>query len=160
MHVADGEDVNQKTDEGDEERVSSAETIHREREVGVKRTDAQPGPDVIEHGHFSAQRALRIESEIKRDDGRDRDGAAGDRADESFVAHAPADEPIDSGAGERCEDDYAEEIVFHYNFKTLASFTSSVSRLRKIEMMIPKPTAASAAATVITMNTNNCPVTS
>src|ERR1044071_7434087 len=44
-----------------------------------------------------------------------------------------------------------------HNLKLFASSTSSDSRLRKMEMMIPKPTAASAAATVITMKTNNCP---
>src|SRR6266849_9080416 len=49
---------------------------------------------------------------------------------------------------------------FFYNFKTLESSTSNDSRLRKMLMMIPKPTAASAAATVITMKTNNCPETS
>src|SRR5438105_13862277 len=42
----------------------------------------------------------------------------------------------------------------------LASSTSSDSRVRKIAMIIPRPTAASAAATVMTMKTNNCPVTS
>src|SRR5712691_4271587 len=47
-----------------------------------------------------------------------------------------------------------------YSFKTLESSTSNDSRLRKIAMMIPKPTAASAAATVITIKTNNCPETS
>ena len=40
-----------------------------------------------------------------------------------------------------------------YSFKMLASSTSSDSRLRKMAMMIPSPTAASAAATVITMKT-------
>ena len=42
----------------------------------------------------------------------------------------------------------------------LASSTSNDSRLRKMAMMIPSPTAASAAATVMTIKTNNCPVTS
>src|SRR6185437_4056839 len=46
------------------------------------------------------------------------------------------------------------------SLNVLESSTSSDSRFRKMEMMIPKPTAASAAATVITMNTNNWPVTS
>src|SRR2546421_570052 len=44
-----------------------------------------------------------------------------------------------------------------YSFNVLASSTSNDSRLRKTAMMIPKPTAASAAATVITMKTNYCP---
>src|SRR5712692_7396138 len=48
----------------------------------------------------------------------------------------------------------------HHNFKTLASSTSNDSRLRNTAMMIPKPTAASAAATVITIKTNNWPETS
>src|ERR1051325_11144482 len=43
------------------------------------------------------------------------------------------------------------------SFKLPASSTSSDSRLRKTAMMMPKPTAASAAATVITMKTNNWP---
>src|SRR5713101_8758445 len=47
-----------------------------------------------------------------------------------------------------------------YNFKTLQSSTSNDSRLRKMAMMIPRPTAASAAATVITIKTNNWPETS
>src|SRR5207302_8972938 len=42
----------------------------------------------------------------------------------------------------------------------LESSTSNDSRLRKMAMIIPKPTAATAAATVMTMKTNNCPVTS
>src|SRR6267142_7208900 len=54
-------------------------------------------------------------------------------------------------------DDYLLTI---YSFKTLASSTSNDSRLRKMVMMIPKPTAASAAATVITIKTNNWPETS
>src|SRR5262245_26895687 len=41
-----------------------------------------------------------------------------------------------------------------------ASSTLRVSRLRKSAMMIANPTAASAAATAITMKTNNWPVTS
>src|SRR5882724_2045037 len=54
----------------------------------------------------------------------------------------------------------AQVLTPDYNFKTLESSTSNDSRLRKIAMMIPKPTAASAAATVITIKTNNCPETS
>src|SRR5437588_8816434 len=42
----------------------------------------------------------------------------------------------------------------------LASSTSKDSRVRKMAMMIPRPTAASAAATVMTIKTSNCPVTS
>src|SRR5213080_925236 len=54
----------------------------------------------------------------------------------------------------------AQVLTPDYNFKTLESSTSNDSRLRKMAMMIPKPTAASAAATVITIKTNNCPETS
>src|SRR5437764_14717345 len=54
----------------------------------------------------------------------------------------------------------AQVLTPDYSFKTLESSTSNDSRLRKMAMMIPKPTAASAAATVITIKTNNCPETS
>ena len=54
MHVADGKDVNQEADEGDEERVGAAQAIHREPEVSAKVADLNPGPEVIEH------RLLRI----------------------------------------------------------------------------------------------------
>src|SRR5205807_3442446 len=47
-----------------------------------------------------------------------------------------------------------------HSLNMLESSTSKDSRLRKMAMIIPKPTAASAAATVMTMKTNNCPVTS
>ena len=42
----------------------------------------------------------------------------------------------------------------------LASSTSIEMRLRKNAMMIPRPTAASAAATLITIKTKSWPVTS
>src|SRR5207253_3544123 len=47
-----------------------------------------------------------------------------------------------------------------HSFSMLASSTSNDSRLRKMAMIIPRPTAASAAATVITMKTNSWPETS
>ncbi len=57
MHVANGEDVYQEPDKRDEERVRPAESIHREREVGAKRSDVQPRPNVIEHRRLRTQRA-------------------------------------------------------------------------------------------------------
>src|SRR5262249_46448218 len=47
-----------------------------------------------------------------------------------------------------------------YSFRLSTSSTLTDSRVRWIEMMIASPTAASAAATVMTMNTKSCPPTS
>src|SRR5262249_59058213 len=47
VHVAHGKDMNQKTNEGDEERVCAAKPVHAQGKIGVKSADRQPGPDVV-----------------------------------------------------------------------------------------------------------------
>src|ERR1051326_5677560 len=150
-HVTNGKDVNEKPNKRDEQRVRAAQAVHREREVSAKSSDLQPRPNVIEYGRLRTQCAASFEREIERNQRRDCYRSTRDNADKAFIAHTPACEPIDRGAREGRKDDQTEEIIFHQSFKMLASSTSSDSRFRKIAMMIPSPTAASAAATVITM---------
>jgi hypothetical protein len=56
---------------------------------------------------------MRIESEVKGDDSGNSDGATRDRSDKAFVAHAPAEKPVNGRAGERCKNYDTEEIRFH-----------------------------------------------
>ena len=56
------------------------------------------------------------------------------------------------------EPEIVEDIAYHLS--TLSSVMSIVSFRRKIAMRIASPTAASAAATVMTMKANTDPVTS
>ena len=83
VHVADGKDVNQEADEGDEERIGAAQPIHRQTEVSAETADLNPGPEVIEDGFGGTQRAVGLEGEIESDDGGDADRGTGNEADES-----------------------------------------------------------------------------
>ena len=47
-HIADGKNVNQEGDEGDEEGIDTAEPIHRQAKVCAKLANLDPGPEVIE----------------------------------------------------------------------------------------------------------------
>src|SRR3972149_3619632 len=66
------------------------------------------------------------------------------------------DHPEEGERGD--EPEVVEEGVHH--FRTLSSVMSTVSLSRKIAIRIASPTAASAAATVITMKAKTDPVTS
>src|SRR3982751_4444793 len=47
MHVADGEDMNQQTDERNEADIDTAQPVHRQAEIGAKLPDLNPRPKVI-----------------------------------------------------------------------------------------------------------------
>ncbi len=112
-HVTDGEDVNEKTDKCDEERVRSAQPVHCEGEVRSKIPDLQPRPDVIEHRRLRTQRAVRFEREIERNHCRDCHSSTSDNANKAFIAHSADRKPIDRGTREGRKDDQTEEIIFH-----------------------------------------------
>ena len=59
------------------------------------------------------ERSVCFESEEESKDGRNTNRAAGDYANESFVAQAAAREPVKSRARQRREDDQTEKIVLH-----------------------------------------------
>src|SRR3989339_1166386 len=49
-------------------------------------------------------------------------------------------------------------LIYHYHLKIFIASMFTVNLFLKIAIMIAKPTAASAAATVITKNTKTCPI--
>ncbi len=104
VHVTDGEHVNQKTDESNEQCVGAAETVHRQAEVGAKLPNLNPGPQVIEDWLSGSKRAARFKREIKGDDCRNTNSRTRYKANELFVAQPPANKPIDGGTGERRKD--------------------------------------------------------
>src|SRR5713101_3866611 len=79
-----------------------------------------------------------------------------DRAPARFLA----EEQIEEDAERRKNQDQRERWKFNrhrYHRIRLSSSAWTVARLRNVEMMMPSPTAASAAATVITKKTMTCP---
>jgi hypothetical protein len=70
---------------------------------------------VIEYGLVDIERAAaRKKRNVKSNDRRNGDRAAGHRAAERFIFQPPADRPVDDRANERGENDYAYEIVFDH----------------------------------------------
>src|SRR6185436_2980221 len=113
VHVTDGKDVNQKTNKGDEERIRSAQTIHREREVSVESSNRQPGPDVIEHRRLRTQRAARHERKVKGNDRRDSHRPTRNNAYKALITHTPSDEPINGRPRQRRKNNQTEKIILH-----------------------------------------------
>src|SRR5689334_17510202 len=65
------------------------------------------------------------ERDHERDDRRNRDGSACDESTECLVFQPAADEPIDQSSGERCENDYAYEVVFNH-YSSISSIISII----------------------------------
>src|SRR5258708_25619211 len=79
----------------------------------------------------------------------------------SLVRPLRAKKPIDRRAQQRQQRDNPQKLEHracrHQSFSRSTRSTFSVCRLRAINMKIPSPTAASAAATTITKSTKTCP---
>src|SRR5262249_30596894 len=69
---------------------------------------------------------------------------------------ALAQQAVDGGPGKRQQRNDPEMKAHSFNKLTRSTF--NVSRVRNTEIMIARPTAASAAATTITKNTKTCPL--
>src|SRR5215510_3698946 len=74
------------------------------------------------------------------------------------VLEATSEQPVDGCAyqGQHRNDPKIQVLV--HNFSSFTWSTFKVSRVRKTEIMIASPTAASAAATTITKKTKICPL--
>ena len=55
-HIAGREDVNQKADESNEQRVDAAQTIHCQAEVGAECSNLNPSPEVVHDRLHRSQR--------------------------------------------------------------------------------------------------------
>src|SRR5262249_20326757 len=70
-----------------------------------------------------------------------------------------SEEAVDGRAGQRQQRDHPKiEVGVGHNFSKFTRSTFRVSRVLKISIMMPSPTAASAAATTITKKTNTWPL--
>src|SRR5579885_178197 len=71
---------------------------------------------------------------------------------------APPEQAIDGGADQRQHRNQPEMKRVRHSFSRFTWSTFRVSRVRNTAMMMASPTAASAAATTMTKNTNTCPL--
>src|SRR2546427_8664433 len=117
----------------------------------MKRTGDDPGVDVVVER--PALRAPERGPHREREGGTHRSGP--DELD--HARHPSADEHVQKDAERRERDDPAETGRLDHHLSVASSSALVVSRMRNIERMIASPTAASAAATVITKNTMTCP---
>src|SRR5579872_3908969 len=77
----------------------------------------------------------------------------------SFIVRQAEVRPLNGCAHQwQHRNDPQIEIRIVHSLSRLTRSTFSVSRVRKTAMMMARPTAASAAATTITKNTNTCPL--
>src|SRR5262249_58418030 len=74
------------------------------------------------------------------------------------VFKTPAEEPVDGRTNERQHGDDPKIEVLVHSFSRFTWSTFRVSRVRKTEIIIARPTAASAAATTITKKTKTWPL--
>src|SRR6185369_11670816 len=65
FHVAGGENVNQKTDKGNEEHIDAAQTVHGQPEIRAKTSHLYPRPEMIHYRLRGVQRTASFEGEIK-----------------------------------------------------------------------------------------------
>jgi hypothetical protein len=110
--------VDEQPDKRDEAGIDAAQAIHREADVGAKRADLHPRPDVVEnHLWFAHQRAVRPESKPEGERTRDGNGKTCDRADERFALDTSPDEPVDGCADERRENDVTKHKFQESEFR-------------------------------------------
>jgi hypothetical protein len=105
MHITNCEDVNQETGKRNKQSVDTTEAVHCKTEVRSKSSYLNPAPQLINEWLFTAQSSARFEGKVKRNHGRNPDGATSYKADETLISHSTPSEPIDGGSGQRSEDD-------------------------------------------------------
>src|ERR1043166_3602041 len=148
MHVRRRVDVNQRPDAGDDENHHRRERIERERDVDAEAARRDPGEQRL-RDHALLRRA--------RDQRQDRRHRHGERQQDrstrnrgrNRLADAATPESVQREPDERKERDERQ----HHHFNSVNESGFSDSRCRNRLMTIARPTAASAAATVITKNT-------
>src|SRR5581483_6014965 len=154
VHVADGVDVDQEADAGHDERHDGRQRVEAERDVGVERSGDDPLVDAVVERRTLRQ---RVQPERRRDDDAERRGDDARTDDLHGAGRAPPEEDVEQDAERGERDDPAEQRRLDYHLSVASSSAFVVSRFRNIARMIASPTAASAAATVITKKTITCP---
>ena len=157
-HVADRIDMNQKPHAGDHQQHDQRELVERKGKVGVENSGLNPWPEGFDIRQRQRRKARRdIQDEQKRRGGKEQRDRRNDR-----VRQFSAQQPVQQKAGEGQQRNQPEMQCGRAGHSFIRSIESTfrVFRVRKIAMMMASPTAASAAATTITKNTNIWPLTS
>ena len=170
MHVADGVDVNEEADAGDDEEHDERKLVEDEAEIDVEGADGDPG---MSRGFHVRQRERVDRTAARAAGSRGDDGTAkalstsGEGAERRENADGGDETPRQPGAEDSIEQEAGEgqqrnqpemERLVHSFIRSMRS-TASVARARKTAMMMARPTAASAAATIMTKKTKIWPFT-
>src|SRR5262249_50257057 len=154
VHVPDRVNVDEEAHPGHDQRHDGRERVESERGVGLERTGDDPGVDAIVEGGAGGEpeeleRVRHHHPEGRRHDPRSHhlDGARPAHAEEEGKQHPCRRERDDPAQGRRLD----------HHRRLISSSALVVSRQRKTARMIARPTAASAAATVMTKNTITWP---
>src|SRR6185369_2059216 len=139
---------------GDHEHHDGRQGVETERDVGGEATGGDPVVDVVPEGGLRAEAPQRLRTEEREPERAEHQP----RADDLHGRRHPAPEKgVEQHAEGRQRDDPAEKRGLGHHLSDASSSAFVVSRFRNMAMMIARPTAASAAATVMTKNTITCP---
>ena len=162
-HVADRVDVDEEADAGDHGEHDQREVIDGEGEVGVEAGDGDPFMSVGTKHRLDCGGCARgtHRHPQPRDEGGGQRGEEQRHCADDGARQPSPQRPVDQEAGEGKQRNEPEIACGHgvHDFIRSISLTFSVWRVRKMERMMARPTAASAAATTITKKTKICPLT-
>ncbi len=162
-HVADGVDVDQQRDEGDDQHHHRGQLVDHETDVRIVAGDIEEGVEVLVERHSSlrdqlpqhvaGQRAAQADAEDGRAVRADPTDAATEQAGQDRTEQRREDDRDQDGLGERMLDNGVFHAGFRQPLSVSISATLIVRRLRNRVTRIARPIAASAAATVRMKNT-------
>src|SRR2546429_975983 len=157
-HVPGRVDVDQPAHSGHHQHHHHRELVHLQIEAGTEIARRDPREEFLVEQNLPGVDKLAHCFECKEK----RQSRRADRhAVDNFIRPFRAKKSIHRRAQQRQQ--WNDPQVFehrpcrHQSFRRSTRSTFSVCRLRAIKMIIPSPTAASAAATTITNNTKTCP---
>src|SRR5882757_9694889 len=149
--------MDERADSGDYHHHHTRKRIDAQSELGVESPGLDPSPQVSCE-RASGRHRKQFDKRDARDGERCEHHGRPDNVDRS-PARSVTEEQVEQDAERREKQDQRQRWKFNghrYHRIRLSSSAWTVARLRNVEMMMPSPTAASAAATVITKNAITC----
>src|ERR1700739_4697779 len=146
--------MNEKSDAGDDQQHDQRKLIKDNIEVDVEGAGINP----IAQG-LDVWQGVRLKSQsrcIQHDQQRTQRRKQRDRCDDC-LRQPPPQQPIEQKACKGQQRDQPEMEIFVHSFIRSMRSTASVARARNTAIMMASPTAASAAATIITKKTKSVP---
>src|ERR1700722_15998270 len=170
-HVAERVDVDEEADSGDDEKHDGGKLVEDECEIDLERADGEPvkgkrfrgrkgeGSDrsaigaTRSGGNDAGSKVVEndCEGNERREDADERD---------ETTRQTGAQESVEQEAQERKQRNQPKMCGLVHSFIRSMRSTANVERTRKTAMMMARPTAASAAATIMTKKTKIWPRTS